>query len=209
MSKRIERRERETLAARKAIIDAAIAVFAEHGYHGCTVEQLAGAAGYSVGSLYNYFSGKQQLYRFALQKITRELQEAMQVELPESVGFFEAIVWSVQRHFTVMKPYRRFFRTAFEERASFELGLGTEIVAIQDALGQVAFDRTVTLVERAQQRGDLRPGASKTIAWLIIGAMSSLFHIWVLGEVDEDVDSLAREFVDLLAEGLRAPEGSP
>lgn len=207
MSKRRERREREVVSAREAIVEAAITVFAEHGYHSATVEQLATAAGYSVGSLYNYFAGKQQLYRCVLRRIGREVQDEIEIDLPESVGFFEALTWSVERHFTAMTPYRSFFRTGFEERASFDLGLGAEIIAIQDTLGQVWLDRVIEMVERGQQRGEVRPGTPMTIAWMITGMMSSLFHIWVLGRI-ESIEPTLRESVELLADGLRAPEVS-
>jgi AcrR family transcriptional regulator len=209
MSKRDARREREVVSAREAIVEAAISVFAEHGYHGAAVEQLASAAGYSVGSLYNYFAGKQQIYQHALQKIGREVQEAIEVDLPESVGFFEALIWSVKRHFAAMTPYRRFFQTAFEERASFDLGLGAVVVAIQDSLGQVWLDRVTAMVERGQQRGEVRSGAPEIIAWMITGVLSSLFHVWVLGRVDEDIEPALRASVVFLAEGLHAPQESP
>jgi AcrR family transcriptional regulator len=205
MSKRNQRREREVVSARETIVDAAITVFAEHGYHGATVEQLATAAGYSVGSLYNYVAGKQQLYRHVLQKIGAEIRAAIEIDLPQSVGFYEALTWSVQRHFAAMLPYREFFRTGSQERASFDLGLGADIVAMQDTIGMVWLDRVVLMVERGQQRGEVRPGPASTIAWMITGVTSSLFHIWVLGHVDEDVEPTLRDTVKFLAEGLRPP----
>jgi AcrR family transcriptional regulator len=208
MSKRNQRREREVVSARETIVDAAITVFAEHGYHGATVEQLATAAGYSVGSLYNYVAGKQQLYRHVLEKIGAEIRAAIEIDLPQSVGFYEALIWSVQRHFAVMLPYREFLRTGSQERASFDLGLGADIVAMQDNIGMVWLDRVILMVERGQQRGEVRPGPAATIAWMITGVTSSLFHIWVLGQVDEDVEPTLREAVKLLAEGLRPPEES-
>lgn len=209
MSRRNQRREREVVSAREAIVDAAITVFAEHGYHGATVDQLASAAGYSVGSLYNYFSGKQQLYRSVLEQIGREVKSAIEIDLPESVGFFEALTWSVKRHFGAMLPYRSFFRAGFEERASFDLGLGADIVALQDALGQVWLERVVAMIERGQGRGEVRPGSPTTMGWVVTGVMSSLFHMWVLEEIDEDIESTLQEMVQMLAGGLRMPEAAP
>jgi AcrR family transcriptional regulator len=62
-----ERRRRLTRAEAKArtreqLLDAAAHVFAEKGYAGASVEEIAEAAGYSTGALYSNFDGKEQLF---------------------------------------------------------------------------------------------------------------------------------------------------
>jgi len=46
---------------RRKILDAALRVFAERGYHGTNVPEVATEAGVGVGSLYRYFADKQAL----------------------------------------------------------------------------------------------------------------------------------------------------
>jgi AcrR family transcriptional regulator len=46
---------------RRRILDAALAMFAERGYHGVAVPEVAVAAGVGIGTLYHYFEHKQQL----------------------------------------------------------------------------------------------------------------------------------------------------
>ena len=48
--------------ARLEILGAARRVFAEHGYHGTTVEAIGAAAGRSGASVYQYFEGKGQIF---------------------------------------------------------------------------------------------------------------------------------------------------
>ena len=47
---------------RKAILDAAMALFDRQGYASTTVDDVAAAAGLSKGSIYNYFDSKQDIY---------------------------------------------------------------------------------------------------------------------------------------------------
>ena len=47
---------------RKAILDAAMALFDRQGYASTTVDDVAAAAGISKGSVYNYFESKQDLF---------------------------------------------------------------------------------------------------------------------------------------------------
>jgi len=42
-------------------MDAALRLFSSRGYGGCTVPEIAREAGVAVGTVYNYFSGKQDL----------------------------------------------------------------------------------------------------------------------------------------------------
>lgn len=46
---------------RKKILDAALSVFTRKGYGDTTVPDIAGEAGVAVGTIYNYFPGKQEL----------------------------------------------------------------------------------------------------------------------------------------------------
>lgn len=47
---------------RKRLLDAATAVFAEKGFAGATVDEIAGRAGHTVGALYSNFAGKDDLF---------------------------------------------------------------------------------------------------------------------------------------------------
>lgn len=51
---------------RQAILDAAEAVFAEHGFEATKVQQIAERAGLSMGTIYSIFPGKQELYEAIL-----------------------------------------------------------------------------------------------------------------------------------------------
>ncbi len=53
------------VATRERILEAAAQVFAESGYHGASVDDIAHVAGGSKGSIYFHFPGKQEIF-FAL-----------------------------------------------------------------------------------------------------------------------------------------------
>lgn len=72
------RREREREQHRLEVLDAAERVFARDGYHGTTVESIAKEAEFAVGTLYNFFSGKDDLFAAVLFRIADELMEEME-----------------------------------------------------------------------------------------------------------------------------------
>src|SRR5829696_4871846 len=49
-------------ATRRRLLDAAIAVVAERGFHAASVDAIAEEAGYSVGAIYSNFGGKDDLF---------------------------------------------------------------------------------------------------------------------------------------------------
>src|SRR5215212_2268481 len=49
-------------ATRRRLLDAAIAVVADRGFHAASVDAIAREAGYSVGAIYSNFGGKDDLF---------------------------------------------------------------------------------------------------------------------------------------------------
>jgi AcrR family transcriptional regulator len=47
---------------RELLLDAAARVFAQKGFAGASVDEIADAAGYSIGAVYSNFGGKEQLF---------------------------------------------------------------------------------------------------------------------------------------------------
>ncbi len=63
---------------RARILDAAEGLFAERGFAGTAVRDIAARVGLSAPSLYNHFAGKQALYEAVLERGVRPLLDLMQ-----------------------------------------------------------------------------------------------------------------------------------
>jgi TetR/AcrR family transcriptional regulator, transcriptional repressor of aconitase len=48
-------------ATRQRIVDAALRAFRQHGFHAATIQDVVRESGLSVGAIYSYFSGKDEL----------------------------------------------------------------------------------------------------------------------------------------------------
>ena len=70
-------RTRDARRARAAILDAAEAVFAQHGFDGARVEAIAHASGYNSGLLFRYFGDKLGLYAEVLKRADKEMSELL------------------------------------------------------------------------------------------------------------------------------------
>jgi TetR/AcrR family transcriptional regulator len=70
-------RARDAHRTRAAILDAAEAVFAQHGFDGARVEAIASASGYNNSLLFRYFGDKLGLYAEVLKRADREMSELL------------------------------------------------------------------------------------------------------------------------------------
>src|SRR5437764_1794594 len=75
--KRGRERVYDAQRTREAILGAAEAVFAEHGFDGTSVDAIAAEAGYNKSLLFQYFGDKLGLYTQVLKRADREMGELL------------------------------------------------------------------------------------------------------------------------------------
>lgn len=167
----LTRRERERLRRRRAMLDAAQAVFAEKGYEQATLDEIAERAEFGKGTLYNYFeNGKEGILlavfdeihngiyahveRFAEEARERPLREAYYRFIRRAFGFF------LERRelFIVLlkESHRLVFGDDPEQAARFHAREDRLVSALEPAL------------ERAAVRGEIRPLPPHPVAHMLI-----------------------------------------
>lgn len=60
---KLPRREREKLRQRQEMLAAALDLFSQKGYHNVSMHEIATQAEFAIGTLYNFFQNKEELYR--------------------------------------------------------------------------------------------------------------------------------------------------
>jgi AcrR family transcriptional regulator len=100
------------------ILDAALRVFGDEGYHQCGVARITRLAGCSRASFYQYFSGKEDVFRHLTGQVARQLgasTEALGTLTPDAGGWTAVRAW-VGRYADVFERYRPVFQ-AFQAAA--------------------------------------------------------------------------------------------
>jgi AcrR family transcriptional regulator len=80
---------------RRQIVDAAVGLFLQHGFHKTTTRQIAKAARISIGLLYEYISTKEDILYLVCEAIHAEMEEAVHQALErvqDSSGTLEAVL---------------------------------------------------------------------------------------------------------------------
>ena len=72
------RRAAPNFIDRETVIDAALQVFAQRGFHGASMRGIAGVARTSQSNLYNYFDSKDGLLAFVLESTAAEIAHSLE-----------------------------------------------------------------------------------------------------------------------------------
>jgi AcrR family transcriptional regulator len=81
------RREREKLRQRQEVLDVALRLFSEKGFHTVSMHEIAREAEFAIGTLYKFFRNKEELYKALVMQLSdrfhRALTEVIEGDAPE------------------------------------------------------------------------------------------------------------------------------
>lgn len=86
---------------RRKIIDSTVKLFVEHGYHKTTTRMIAKASNFSIGSLYEYVSSKEDLLYLVCKTIHEEVQDAVEKALAGTDKGKERLARVIRQYFSV------------------------------------------------------------------------------------------------------------
>jgi AcrR family transcriptional regulator len=100
------------------ILDAALRVFGEEGYHQCGIDRITKVAGCSRASFYQYFSGKEDVFRHLAGQVARQLSASIEALGPltaDADGWAAMRAW-IARYADIYERYEPVFQ-AFQAAA--------------------------------------------------------------------------------------------
>lgn len=87
---------------RTQMIKGAVTLFKEKGFHRTTTREIAKAAGFSIGTLYEYIRTKEDVLYLVCDYIYEEFQENLQNEIGQSKGTIEGLKRSIAYFYQLM-----------------------------------------------------------------------------------------------------------
>lgn len=186
---------------RRQLLDVAISVFAAHGYHQTTMNQVAEAAGVTKPVLYQHFTSKQELFAEVLRDLGGQLEEV--------IGKATSTATSPRNQ--VRAGFVAYFRFVTEERDALELLFGAdsrqepEFVQIQRSLRASIAEATAALIDvEGLDRDDRR-----FLAQGIVGIAEATSRHWLVEGGGGDPEVVAEAAADLAWGGLRGIRRTP
>jgi TetR/AcrR family fatty acid metabolism transcriptional regulator len=191
---------------RRRILQAAVKVFAQRGYHRAKVAEIARHAAVADGTIYLYFRNKEDILVSLFNGVMDEHLQHAREELAAVQGA-PARLQAVARHHLRVLGGNRDLAVVFQ----VELRQSTQFMErftaswLQDYFALVG-----EVIVQGQQEGTLRPDLPRKLATkAFFGALDELVTSWIVGGKDYDLSRLAAPLVDLFLHGAAAGSGVP
>jgi len=207
--------ERISEGKRRRVLDSAKKAFARHGYAGANVNVVAKEAGISVGSLYQYFQTKENLFLTLIEESHGTLTTVIDDILARLPGFFDrveallraAVDWS-RKDPDLLNLY---IACTTQELAPLAAKLSGRIES-------VAAERYRQMVAEAKSHGEIDPGVSDGVAafcldnlFLVVQfSFGSAYYRERLGlflgsKTADDAEAVIRGVIGFIRQALRKP----
>jgi TetR/AcrR family fatty acid metabolism transcriptional regulator len=189
---------------RRRILDAAVTVFAQHGFYPARVAQIAREAQVADGTIYLYFKNKEdiliQVFIDAMDAILRHQDEAHAALAAEGrLDPVSRLETFVRVHFESVAQSRALAEViTVELRQSSKFMRNTDMKPFGRYLGLIA--RIVEDGVRAGQFSNAVP--SRTVARAIFGTIDELALEWAMGGREESLVEASRVVTHLFLTGL-------
>jgi TetR/AcrR family fatty acid metabolism transcriptional regulator len=172
---------------RKRILDAAIRVFADHGYHAARVGDIAEDAGVAHGLLYHYFASKDDVLRTIFTENWGEL-----------IGRFRAVEAAHEPAPKKLEGIAKMLLRTWRNDPALVTVMVREVARshqLQDRVDEVreAFAIVQRVIEEGQAAGAFRPDIDARLAsWVFYGGLEEVLTGWVLGQLPDSESDVAR-----------------
>jgi len=198
---------------RTGILDSALAVFSESGYHASSIDDIAREAGVSKALIYEHFASKQELYADLIARNARELTQRIGAALVgvELESGSSRLAVGLDAFFAFVEERRDAWRMLFRDVADPETA-----TVVNRMLEQVTAEVTVLISQD--------PGASaldstedrralRLLAEMLVGGTQSMANWWTSNPEAprEQMVAIAMDFawlgLERLSRGERWPPG--
>jgi AcrR family transcriptional regulator len=197
----LKQRQRE--AAIRAILESAEGVFAQHGYHRASMDDIAKACECAPATLYGYFKGKAALFGRMVAERTAEYMQGAAAAL-DGPTFDASLDGYINNFIHFGERNRAFVRVMIGVHRSPETG-----AAPDPEMADVARRAYVGLVERLMERGvaegALRPGDPHQLAVGLLGLVHAAAADIFLDDQGQPLAPAIRGAVRLFRHGAAAP----
>ena len=180
---------------REQLLSVALTVFAQHGYHDTSMNDVAEAAGITKPVLYQHFASKRELFLDVIEEAGHRMISAITTQATTDTD---------GRRRTE-RGFRAYFTWVAEDHDAFMLLFGSgsrRDAEFADAVRQ--FTSKVADAIEPLITADIDASHRRTLAYAIVGMTEAISRRLVEDGATFDPDFVARQVSDLAWAGLRA-----
>ncbi|MCX7621322.1 MAG: TetR/AcrR family transcriptional regulator [Acidimicrobiales bacterium] len=180
---------------RQQLLEVALEVFSERGFHQTSMNDVADAAGVTKPVLYQHFGSKRALFLELLRDVGERLLDAVGKATAEATGPRQQVENGMRAYFHWVAEHRAGFEILFAGDTRRDREFRSEAAKVEreiaDAVAQLI---VVEGLDRERQH---------LLGFAIVGLAETTCRHWLNGRIKLDVDELADQVSELAWAGLR------
>lgn len=198
-----ERKEREFNLRRAAILEKAEKIFSFKGYHDVTMAEIAGASGFSTGSLYQFFKGKENLYTSMIIEKLNFMFSEIRIATEKAENVIDKIEMLVDAQLQFMENNADFCRLFLKgESAIFSEAMAPlRERLIEDYLRHINFIEN--LLKEGIAKGLLRNLSANDMAQSLFYLIRASSMAWMLSLSKESPCTKKSFILDIFFQGVK------
>ncbi|MCD6501309.1 TetR/AcrR family transcriptional regulator [bacterium] len=196
----MRQREKDKIRNKGLFLAAARELFTEKGFQRTTMEEIARRAGFSKATIYNYFTGKEQLLAELIKGVFSSLHRNTDEIFSEKVGLTEGIDTYIDMSMSYLKENRNFFRVMMSE--GFRLGsLIEDVIHPNVFAGMDGLKQKLTSFFEGHEK-ELAPSIPPSeMARMLVALIMGYAADWVMADEESDLMSKKGLILELFYRG--------
>ena len=192
---------RKTGEKYSSIIEAAVKVFAENGYHNAQVSKIAREAGVADGTIYLYFRNKEDILISVFRVKMNNFIARVRRELDSCVSAPAKLEHLIRMHFSILGADRNL---ALFVQIQLRQSQQSVRQAIAEPLREY-YRLIEDLLKEGIEAGAFRPDIDvRTARKMIFGTMDEVATCWVMSRRDYRLADQVEQVYRLLSQGIAA-----
>ncbi|MGN7388244.1 TetR/AcrR family transcriptional regulator [Sporosarcina sp. SAFN-015] len=185
----------------KQIIDAAVIVIAENGYHQAQVSKIAKEAGVADGTIYLYFKNKEDILISVFREKMGVFVDNVKEILKKEISATEMLAKMIENHFSLLNGDRHLaIVTQLELRQSNK--------ELRYRINEVLKEYLTlldTILKEGIEKGEFDERIDIRLArQMVFGTIDETITSWVMNDQKYDLMKLAPEVHRLILNGMKA-----
>jgi AcrR family transcriptional regulator len=185
---------------RQQLLDVALQVFGELGFHPASMNDVAEAAGVTKPVLYQHFRSKRELYKQVLTDVGQQLLDAITKATAAARSPHEQVELGFIAYFRFVEGNEAAFRVLFGGGTRRDEEFAAQVALVEGAIA----DAIAALIDVEELTGEQR----RQLAHGLVGLAEGTSRRWVAEGAEEPAEDVALLVADLAWRGLRAVRGA-
>ncbi len=182
---------------REAIIEAAVQVFSEKGYHNARMEEIAIVAGIGKGTLYEYFDSKLHLFQAVMENSIKFYFDSLE-SAEEPISITDRVRNLLEGHIRFCQANRELTRIVFWDTDIVDADLKEWALATR----KEREEHMTQLIRQSIEQGELRDLDARLLTLMIGGLIGSMWGSITLDDWNIDASEIAGIMTDMIMNGI-------